>query len=262
MVDDILNRFSRKETFADCLYDIYREGRKKRFNPEYNHVSNLIVGNIEDYWNTEEDEDDIQYSASQMLIFERGDAFHDLIKQKLIKKYPGQILGRWKDYTGDRSYLTFDESSEYRELWLSSDEYHLQGHTDLIFMPEERVFQVADIKTVTKEAFKKLVKPYELNKKQVISYSLLLPSTIVKLQHDIKSNPCLFSQHEMNYLTGDYKILNPVLIYVCSEKMKGNPFKCFEVVPSQELQNNVLKSFEANKLAFEEKFGRKENVTN
>jgi hypothetical protein len=271
MLEELLKKYPRKATFTDCLYEIYSKPKKRRKNPKYNYVTNVLhVNDIDEYW-CDEDRDDLHLGASQNLIFKRGHAFHDIVRDDLILQYPGQILGQWKLKKGIQDRPLYSElviESEYynyRELPVYSDYYKMIGHVDLIYMPKPNHFQITDLKTCGAKGFETLTSPYSAHRDQVTGYQILLGSTLKQiyeqaLNPDIESLDLNANQrHVMEYFSGDPVLLNPVITYVCVDKIKGNPFKSFEYVIEKTVLDKVLKKFEGNRIAYNNKKGENNN---
>lgn len=239
----LLDKYSKQENFADKLCEEYSKPYYKRFRSTHNHVTNVLSGGCDDYWSMIKsgDQQDQEFSASRNLIFARGEAFHTVIKEKLCNLYPGRILGRWIDSSGYCNYINYPGiQGKYEELVVTSSKYKIVGHVDLCYLNEENYIQPLEAKSMSAKMFEKLRGPVLSHKRQSLMYAEILEEDtdlikVIEESEDIK-------------IKG---IGNPVILYLCSEYMKGNPFKTFNIdrdykarLEIKALMENNLKSYQ------------------
>lgn len=228
-------------TFVDCLFDVYKQPYKKRFNKEYNHVTNLINGNIDAHWEMIKSgqADDLNFTASRNLIFERGEAFHKVIKEKLINLYPGQVVGNWEHKKTGKIKLIVDPDEigfyDYHELALKSDKYKVVGHADFFYLdPKTGLLIPLEIKSIDLKGFLALKKPRKSHHKQVSFYGELA-----------------LVDEELNNNLHFKGIGNAVILYVCTDYIQASPFKSFSIEPNLALSNEIKGLLQANLDSYE-----------
>lgn len=169
-------------------------------------------------------------SLMDALTFKVGDTIHDVIKERAVVGGPSLVWGRWRCQCGSihikepRTYAEVDQSvicdncdtgtDVYEEAEFIDPELRIVGHPDLIlFMSNLAAFYVTELKSISHDQFKELVRPKPEHLVQVLFYWYLMR----RCGYDVVDSVSVM------YITKGYVF-------------KGLPYKEFMFVPSKELK--------------------------
>lgn len=130
-------------------------------------------------------------SMTDSLTFAQGDAIHDVIKHRISIGGPKHLWGRWKCRCGSTVTehpsvlsevdLTVTCSAckqptvSYVEVSMRDDEFKVVGNPDVVlFMSEFKALYVAELKSISHDLWKDLVRPQPEHVMQVVFYWLLM----------------------------------------------------------------------------------------
>lgn len=130
-------------------------------------------------------------SLTDSLTFRQGDAIHDVIKERAAAGAPSLVWGKWHCKCGSHKVETPCVLSQvdltqicsycetpadvYDEADFLDDELAIVGHPDLIlYMPGINAFYVTELKSISPDAFKDLVRPKPEHVIQVLFYWWLM----------------------------------------------------------------------------------------
>jgi hypothetical protein len=167
-------------------------------------------------------------TLTEELTFAQGDAIHDVLKARAVLAKPDEVWGRWR--CGCRS-LSIEEPclrSEvpeeachncgevpgiYEEVPMLNEELHLVGTPDVLLWKEAvRAFQITELKSMTHEEWKDLVRPKPDHVLQILFYWYLMRER-------------------------GYPLTDSVSIFYATKSMvfRGRPYKEFVVEPEAQL---------------------------
>lgn len=191
---------------------------------EYLHVSDLLgkcVRKIALSEKLRRPMPDKPVSDSMALTFAQGTAIHDYIKVKLASGYVDQMYGRWGCTCG--STITCPKTrakvgsavcdscgtglTNYHELELPDDELGVIGSPDVVlYIPEYEAYYPIEVKSITHDQWKELVRAKPDHVLQVLFYWLLM--------------------HRAGYRVPD----QVSILYVTKATVfKGHPYKEFQI---------------------------------
>ena len=169
-------------------------------------------------------------SLMDALTFKVGDTIHDVIKERAVAGGPSLVWGKWRCACGSVhvkepcTYAEVDQSvicdncetgtDVYEEAEFIDPELHIVGHPDLIlFMANLAAFYVTELKSISHDQFKELVRPKPEHLIQVLFYWYLMR----RCGYDVVDSVSVL------YVTKGYVF-------------KGLPYKEFLFTPSKELK--------------------------
>jgi hypothetical protein len=130
-------------------------------------------------------------SLSESLTYAQGDAIHDVIKQRLARAGPALVYGKWRCSCGS---LRVEEPCElsrvdssvtcevcegpadtYEEIDVRDEKLKIVGHPDVVlWLPELFSYYVVEIKSISPDQYKELVRPKPEHVLQVLFYWYLM----------------------------------------------------------------------------------------
>lgn len=130
-------------------------------------------------------------SMTDSLTFAQGDAIHDVLKHRISVGGPSHLWGKWKCQCGttktEEPCLLSEVDLEtkcracgqptvgYVEVSMRDEELKVVGNPDvLLLLPEFRALYVAELKSISHEQWKELVRPQPDHVMQVVFYWLLM----------------------------------------------------------------------------------------
>lgn len=213
---------------------------------EYMHVSDLIGKCVRKIALVERSQTALapqSLSYTDALTFAQGEAIHTVIKQRAAIASPSEVWGKWSCLCGTKitkePCLLSQAPKEncpacrtpvdrYREAEIRDKEYMITGSPDLIlYAPRLRALHVTELKSISHEAWKELLRPQPDHILQTVFYWHLL--------------------HRKGYrLTDRVSILYATKGWMFS----GSPFKEFTVSPQENVHR--LEPLIADALAIKE----------
>lgn len=130
-------------------------------------------------------------SLTDAMTYRQGDAIHDVLKERTVQGAPSQVWGRWRCKCGSLRVdepCTFDRVDQgllcekceqpakiYEETEFLDAELNILGHPDLIlYLPDLQSYYVTELKSISHEQFKELVRPKPDHVTQVLFYWYLM----------------------------------------------------------------------------------------
>lgn len=130
-------------------------------------------------------------SLTDALTFRQGEAIHDVIKERSVTGAPSLVWGRWKCQCGSLQvetpcvYAEVDQTvicekcetgtDTYEEAEFIDSELKIVGHPDLIlYLTDLAAFYVTELKSISHEQFKELVRPKPEHVIQALFYWFLM----------------------------------------------------------------------------------------
>lgn len=125
------------------------------------------------------------------ITYRQGDAIHDVLKERAVQGDGSRVWGKWRCRCGFRQVeepCLFSEVDQtilcerceqpaktYVEASFLDAELDILGHPDLIlYTPETQSFYVTELKSISHEQFKELVRPKPDHVVQVVFYWFLM----------------------------------------------------------------------------------------
>ncbi len=158
-------------------------------------------------------------SDSLGLTFAQGVALHDYVKAKFIKGHPDKLYGRWSCLCGETvtdEMLAQDPpntpcrncntvSNRYRELDIKDEELGIVGSPDvLLYIAEEAMYYPIELKSITYDDWKEMVRPKPDHVTQVLFYWYLL----------LRANYSVPDQVSIVYISKGYIFKSPYKEFV------------------------------------------------
>lgn len=130
-------------------------------------------------------------SLTDSLTFAQGDAIHDVLKDRAASGAPNRVWGNWKCRCGTTATTTpltrseLDASlrctackgavDQYVEVPMRNEQYKIVGTPDLlILMTGQKALYITELKSISHEAWKDLVRPDPDHVMQVLLYWFLM----------------------------------------------------------------------------------------
>lgn len=131
-----------------------------------------------------------QLTLSDQFTYAQGDAIHDLAKAIQVREQPNKVWGKWKCRCGtlrhDEPCLFAEvepetcphcgtEVNEYVEVSMHNDELKVVGNPDLLLYEADLdAFHINELKSMSAEMYKELVRPVPEHVLQVVAYWQLM----------------------------------------------------------------------------------------
>lgn len=130
-------------------------------------------------------------SLTDALTYAQGDAIHDVLKARMVAAAPDRVWGRWRCVCGHTvveepcTYANVDQSvvcercefptNVYVEVSMRDEEYKIVGNPDiLISLHEHGALYVTELKSISHDQWRELVRPIPEHVLQVVFYWLLM----------------------------------------------------------------------------------------
>lgn len=130
-------------------------------------------------------------SITDALTYAQGDAIHDVLKARMVSAAPDRVWGRWRCVCGHTvveepcTFTQVDQSvvcercefptNMYVEVSMRDEEYKIVGNPDiLISLHEHDALYVTELKSISHDMWRELVRPLPDHVLQVVFYWLLM----------------------------------------------------------------------------------------
>lgn len=178
-----------EEVLSSILAKVRNTTRKPRLGPHL-HVSDLISKCARKRAIVERNDVPLpvtKLTLMDALTFRQGDAIHDVIKERAAAGGPSLVWGRWRCQCGSHRVNTPCTSDEvdrsvvcanceqtadvYEEAEFVDSELQVVGHPDLLlWFSDLSAFYVTELKSISSDQFKELVRPKPEHVIQVLMY--------------------------------------------------------------------------------------------
>ncbi|MEG1121199.1 MAG: hypothetical protein RSE62_03250 [Citrobacter sp.] len=183
-----------KDFSIEQVLDRLPKKRREKRKGEYVHVSDLIGKCARKIAICDRESIAVapdRLSVSDELTFAQGDAIHDVIKAMATSSDARQVWGKWKCSCGHLFHdtpCTHNETDPndicpqcdtptnvYEEVSMYDDELMIVGNPDLLrWIRSVEAFHVTEIKSLSAELWKELVRPDPKHIVQVLFYWLIM----------------------------------------------------------------------------------------
>lgn len=184
---------------TDVLKAARASGRAAR-RGEYLHVSDLLYKCARKFALIERHEDQRppqSLSLNDACTYAQGEAIHDVLRERMRMGAPDKVWGKWTckcgqtlhktpslfiEVRGDTCKVCKGPVDVYTEVSFFNEEYKIVGNPDLIlYLREEDAFIPVELKSISHEQFKELVRPIPDHVLQVLFYWKLMKEAGLKV---------------------------------------------------------------------------------
>jgi hypothetical protein len=168
-------------------------------------------------------------SLSDMLTFAQGDAIHDVLKDVARRGDPGQVWGKWSCnceslmHTEPCCFDEIDQDEEcphchttvtkYHEVSMFNEEHWIVGNPDMLqFLRVLQAYHITELKSISPDQYKELVRPKPEHVLQVVFYWWLMRALGYRL-----TNKCTIFYATKGWVFGGTAPYKSFLVDVQSE---------------------------------------------